>query len=450
MKSLIKLLLLVLVAVLVAVGLQDTMGYVSLVVNDQRMTVDLVVAVIFAAIAFFIGYLLLRILARVLNAPKSINEWRNNRRTKRDLDLLERGWMGWLEGRIDIAEKDFQKLHSNTRSEKRQVLASLAAAKAAHQADDELKRDEMLELSLETAMSYPELYDAALTVKAEILLDQRKNDEAILFLEKLHQTHPNQTHLRKLLLRGYRQSGRLRDVIKEARYLKKKKKIDPYYADDLVRSSATTLIASPSEMLWESVYEGLTAEEKSEPEIAIAAAHRYVDRNDYKHAFKVLEKSYEATADDQVLAEYVGLDESGLQSQRLSKVQSWLSNDPENPALLRAAGHMCLLEQLWGKAEEYLTKSLRLEEDARTHALLGTLYDRLSRSQEALEHWRLGSTAVIVLPGAASLPSADTQNDPMSPPDTKNLEGPDDHFISSRAHLETIDASEVAKRQGKA
>ena len=131
MKAVIKLLLLIVLAVAVGVALQDTTGYISLVINDERRTVSLVVGVLFLVLLFFIAYLLVRIVSRLLNAPKNIETWREKRRTKRDLDLLERGWMGWLEGRVDIAEKDFNKLHSKTRSEQRQVLASLAAAKAA-------------------------------------------------------------------------------------------------------------------------------------------------------------------------------------------------------------------------------------------------------------------------------------------------------------------------------
>lgn len=445
MKAVIKLLLLIAIAVAVGVVLQDTTGYISLVINDERRTVSLVVGILFIVLLFFIAYLLVRIVSRILSAPKDIENWRDKRRTHRDLDLLERGWMGWLEGRVDIAEKDFNKLHSKTRSEQRQVLASLAAAKAAHQASDELKRDEMLALSLDKAMSYPELYDAAVTVKAEILLDQRKSDEAILILEKLNTTHPNQIHIRKLLLRAYRQAGRLREVIKEARYLDKKKKIDAGYAKALIESSATTIISSPSELLWESVYDQLSAEEQSKPAIAIAAARRYADRNDYKQVMKVLEKSYETDYDAQILDEYISLDAKEYQSQRLVKVQKWLENDPENPDLLRAAGHMCLLDQLWGQAERYLNKSLTLQDDPRTHALLGTLYDRLSKPEEALKHWRHGSSAVILLPGASALPSADTKNDPSGPPDMKSLDGPDDHFISSRSRLQTIDKDELAE-----
>ena len=340
MKAVIKLLLLIVLAVAVGVALQDTTGYISLVINDERRTVSLVVGVLFLVLLFFIAYLLVRIVSRLLNAPKNIETWREKRRTKRDLDLLERGWMGWLEGRVDIAEKDFNKLHSKTRSEQRQVLASLAAAKAAHQINDDLKRDEMLQLSHDTAMSYPELFDAVNTVKAEILLDQSKSDEAILILEKLNETHPNQIHIRKLLLRAYKQAGRLREVIKEARYLEKKKKIDPSYAKALIENSATTIISSPSELLWESVYEQLTSEEQSKSAIAIAAARRYADRNDYKQVMKVLEKSYETEYDEQILQEYVSLDVKEQQPQRLAKIQKWLENDSQNPDLLRAAGHL--------------------------------------------------------------------------------------------------------------
>ena len=168
MKTVIKLLLLIAVAVVAALALEDTSGYVSLVINDERRTVSLVVAALFLVLLFFVAYIVLRVVSRILNAPKSFEDWREKRRTHRDLGLLERGWMGWLEGRVDVAEKDFNKLHSKTHSEQRQVLASLAAAKAAHQENDEFKRDEMLELSLKKAMSYPELFDAAVTVKAEI------------------------------------------------------------------------------------------------------------------------------------------------------------------------------------------------------------------------------------------------------------------------------------------
>lgn len=52
-----------------------------------------------------------------------------------------------------------------------------------------------------------------------------------------------------------------------------------------------------------------------------------------------------------------------------------------------------------------------------------------------------------MLPGASALPSADTKNDPSGPPDMKSLDGPDDHFISSRTKLQTIDKDELPENK---
>ncbi|MDK7178661.1 hypothetical protein QP445_14675, partial [Micrococcus luteus] len=91
-------------------------------------------------------------------------------------------------------------------------------------------------------------------------------------------------------------------------------------------------------MLWESVYEQLSSEEQSSPAIAISASRRYADRNDYKQVMKVLEKAYETEYNPLILDEYLSVEAKEYQAQRLSKVQKWLENDPENPDLLRAAG----------------------------------------------------------------------------------------------------------------
>ncbi|KAG1301638.1 hypothetical protein G6F63_016794 [Rhizopus arrhizus] len=54
---------------------------------------------------------------------------------------------------------------------------------------------------------------------------------------------------------------------------------------------------------------------------------------------------------------------------------------------------LCLNGQLWGQAERYLLRSLSRRSDAQTHALLGSLYDRLDRPADAVRHWRLATAA---------------------------------------------------------
>ena len=68
-----------------------------------------------------------------------------------------------------------------------------------------------------------------------------------------------------------------------------------------------------------------------------------------------------------------------------------------------------------GPGERYLLKSMELRNDMRIHALLGNLYDRLGRQDEAMRHWRLASSVagvLPVLPRDAHLPAADLRGDP--------------------------------------
>jgi HemY protein len=83
--------------------------------------------------------------------------------------------------------------------------------------------------------------------------------------------------------------------------------------------------------------------------------------------------------------------------------------------LLAALGILCLHSQLWGQAERYLLRSLSFRDDVQPHALLGSLYDRLHRSADALRHWRLATAVSMPLPVLATeaiLPPADMQADP--------------------------------------
>jgi HemY protein len=82
---------------------------------------------------------------------------------------------------------------------------------------------------------------------------------------------------------------------------------------------------------------------------------------------------------------------------------------------LAAIGHLCLVGQIWGQAENYLSRSLSKRADARVHALLGSLYDKLDRPKDAAAQWRMATAVSAALPVLASdsfLPIADTADDP--------------------------------------
>jgi len=67
---------------------------------------------------------------------------------------------------------------------------------------------------------------------------------------------------------------------------------------------------------------------------------------------------------------------------RLRRAESWLDAHPNDAALLLTLGRMCVRLKLWGKANQYLQRSLALAPSAAAWEALGDLY--ASQSDAAL------------------------------------------------------------------
>ena len=433
MRSIIKLLILFGLAVVAALLLKDSNGYLMLVTNDERRTMSIPAAILIFTVAFVVLYVLFRIIRRVLAAPKAVSQWSDRRHERKDVALLERGWIELLEGSSLKAEKDLERLANHTKDNTRLALASMAAARAAHNLGHSEKRDRLLLSAREATKNEPRLSAAAATVQAELLLDEGKGQEALPHLEYVNSVDGNQVHIQKLMLRAYKQTGDSLKIIEMARVLNKKKHLENSEFKSLLEYTAANYIAKVSMADANSLYQTLSHEEKSYPNIALAMAGRYEHAGEPAQAAKALELALDREIDVRLLAQYTQCSEQEA-SNRLSKAQQWLAKDEKNPDILLALGHLCLVAKLWGQAERYLNKTLSLRDDAKVHALLGILNDRQGRPQEAMRHWRMASNATVALPldHATILAAADTSNDPVTPPDVKNLDKPDDHFLSNK------------------
>lgn len=441
MRSIIKLLILFGIAVVAALLLQDSNGYLMLVTNDERRTMSIPAAILILSVSFILLYVLLRILRKLLATPKTVSEWSDRRHERKDVALLERGWIELLEGSSVKAEKDLERLANHTKDSTRQALASMAAARAAHNLGHTDKRDRLLLSAREATKTEPRLSAAAATVQAELLLDEGRGQEALAHLEFVNTIDGNQVHIQKLMLRAYKQTGDALKIIEMARVLNKKKHLESGEFRSLLEYTAANYITKVSFIDANSLYQTLSQDEKAYPNIALAMAGRYEQEGDHAQAAKALELSLDRQIDVRLLAQYTKCPESDTGS-RLNKAQQWLAKDENNPDILLTLGHLCLIAKLWGQAERYLNKSLSLRDDAKVHALLGILNDRQGRPQEAMRHWRLASSATVALPkleDATILAAADTSNDPSAPPDVKNLDHPDERFFSNK--VESVQAS---------
>jgi HemY protein len=71
------------------------------------------------------------------------------------------------------------------------------------------------------------------------------------------------------------------------------------------------------------------------------------------------------------LVEAYGVLAGGDLAARLGRAEAWLSDHPNDATLLLAAGRICVRSRLWGKARQYLERSLALEPTSGAWEALG-------------------------------------------------------------------------------
>src|SRR5690606_11513316 len=327
---------------------------------------------------------------------------------------LESGWINVLEGRYVNADKDFTRVLTRTRSDKRKVLAGLASANANHHLGEYTQRDQALALAKQAAGDDMRLREAWAIVAAETYLDQNRPQDALALLQPLQDASSRYLHATRLLLRAHRQLRNHDRVYELTRLLLRRGVLEKSEALELIEISAAARLHSAGPAGFKAIWGDLRSEERTLPDIALAAAAVQVADGQHEEASRILEAAIAVEPDARLLSVYSQCPPP-LVSRRLAKAEEWLKRYPDNPALLAAMGNLCLTGQLWGPGERYLKRSMELRNDMRVHALLGNLYDRLGRRDEAMKHWRLAAGVVgvlPVLPASRHLPAADMRGDP--------------------------------------
>ncbi len=441
--------LLVSLAVLVAFVIHRFPGNVLIVVDQWRVQVSLAFAILLVIALFVSLYVLIRVVTWLAQMPERFRGWQGQRQEKREQSQLEAGWTALLEGRYMHAEKMLTRLSGKSADKRRQVLAMLSAARAAHEVGEFKRQDELLAKAQAAAAGQAadiDLNTAVAAAAADLWLQQGRAQEALATLQVDRVQPMRHLHTMRLMLRAYQQTSNHAKVLELARALRRKDAISASEADRLIEVSAAALIQTSADQdvdgqAWQACWKDLKSEEKVLTEVALAAAQAYQNAGSYKEATKVLEaalskhdKSATSVAkglpplNPKLLAAYARAEPEQVTA-RLQKAEQWLeerkaaSKDaPElasdNADLLTTLGALCLAAQMWGQAQRYLEQSAKLRKDARVHALLGSLFDRIGQPQRAAQHWRLATAVSAALPTLAQdvvLPAANTEADPVIP-----------------------------------
>jgi HemY protein len=367
-------------AVAAALVLRLNPGDVMIVTPSHRIELSLNLLILLMLLGFVAGYLLLRFVFAVLRLPALVHTYRERRRRDKAHSALLDALRAFFEGRFGRAEKAAA---SVMEFEDISALGAVLAARAAHELRRFYERDAYLARAEQLA---PDGAAMRIITHADMLLEQRRFQEALLLLKTLPSKH---TAGLRLELRAQQQARNWEQVLKLIDQMEKRDVFDEArtaelrryaYAENLKRSA---LDRRALDMFWQKIPTQL----RRDNQIAAAGARCFIMFDGCAQATAIIEESLQDNWDSELIGLYAECEGLDIVP-RIERAENWLKQHPRDTALLRALGRLCMYQELWGKAQSYLEASVAIEPSYTTHLELAHLHEKLGHSDAAREHYR--------------------------------------------------------------
>lgn len=366
-------------------------GYVLVVMPPWRAQLSLNLLIVLLVVAFLVGYLLVRLVRRTLALPAVVGQWRERRRRERAGQALRDALRTLFEGRFAQSLKAASTAFSAGDSP---AMAALVAARAAHAMHDDTRYRIWIGRAADQG---EESRVARLMTEAELAVDHRRFAEAETLLEQIKAAGHRHIAVLRLSLRVASALGWWDEVLRLTRQLRKHKALSDDQALPLLRRAHLERFrerardAAGLEQLWNEIpsaeLDDRRLVERALPVLAEAGQGALARRN--------VERMLDAEWDEALARLYAHCGEgAGDAMSCLGRAENWLKLHPRDAGLLFSLGRLCIVAQLWGKAQSYLEASLGLAPAVDTHLALARLLEQLDRKDEAQRHYRAAAERV--------------------------------------------------------
>lgn len=353
--------------------LHETEGAVIALAPPWRIDVSLDLVLLLSLIALWLAYLAGRLVQRAKDFPERVQAYRERRSDWGAQRGLVVALKALLEGRFARAERAAERVQGYPQIA---GLAALLGARAAHRLQEYDRRDQWLERAAVDA----ELAAARRVMSAELWAEQRENQRVLQAIAPLQQSGARHIHLQRLALAAHLQLGHWGDALRIVRALEKHRGLPaPACAAYKAMAYRGLLQEADRPDLFSQAWSTIPQRDRPAPDLALVAARTFNGFGMGAEAARVIEDGLEAGWNESLLDEYA---RSALADGRsaLARAERWLALQGPSAALLRCLGRICLREQLWGKAREYLEDSWRLAPAPETAMALGELAEAVPGS----------------------------------------------------------------------
>lgn len=349
-------------------------GYV--LVSFRGHVVEMSVPVL--AFLLLLAYMAVRLLVHVWLVPRRLGQTWAQLKGNYFGRQATKGYIALAEGKLARGER---LLTRGARFSETPLLSYLAAARAAQMQGDHARRDGWLDMAREQV---PAASHAVLLTQAELQLEDGQYAEAQASLARVREMYPDHPQALKLLGEvHYRQCDwpALAELLPQIR---KRGNVPAMILDRWTIDACGHRMADAGadraalDAVWQSTPRHL----RRNPELVAARARGLVAAGAVEEAEGEIRRVLREALDEPLLDLYGRL-ETADPAAHLKRIEAWLAEHPENPALLLAAGRACVTHQLWGKARSYIEASLSIRPAPAAWHALGRLMTRLGDAEAA-------------------------------------------------------------------
>jgi HemY protein len=298
----------------VAIARYNT-GYLLLVLPPYRIELSLNLLLVVLLVTFTAGYFLVRMVAGALRLPAQVRAYRVARRRQKAQTTLLDALQEFFSGRYARAETAAA---SSIELGEHAALCAVLAARAAH----ELRAFERRDVYLAQAAKFATDDDLARVVtEVELLLDQRRFQEALALLKTVPKKHTAALRLElkaQQLAKNWEQVLALVDQLEQRDVFDAEQARQIRYHAQAENLKRKALDGRALEEAWQQV----PARQKKETRVAAAAAQCFIALGGCERAYQIIEASLDEIWDSDLIGLYAEC--AGDALRRIECAEAWL------------------------------------------------------------------------------------------------------------------------------
>jgi HemY protein len=340
-------------------------GYVLLAYDDMAVETSLWFALVALVVIYFVVRLLVFAFSRLAATGGSFGAWNRQRQSKKAREQTIRGLLLMAEGEWAEARRLLVLAAPRVDSP---LINYLSAARGAHAMGDVEGRDELLR---KAHQSTPGARFAVGLTQAQLQASAEQWEQCLASLLQLQSESPRHQLVLSMLAECYEALQDWRALIELLPGIRRAKLRDKAQLDELQKRAWSRRLAATTEDLT-GLWAQMPKELRRNPELVAVLCDRLLEAGLANDAEAAVRGALEHEWRSELVQRY-GVIVSDDVGRQLIVAEGWLKSRPNDSALLLALGRICLMNEQWAKAREYLEASLRLRHTPEVYGELGRL-----------------------------------------------------------------------------